>query len=91
MTPDTPGGVTPEFAKAVEDAKTKPVGSPEREAAYKAISKMAYEDPQHVTVCWSPILVITRKGVVGAEKAAYMPAAAMADIQVNGSRRNREA
>ena len=81
MTPDTPGGVTPEFARAVEDAKTKQIGSPEREAAYKAISKMAYDDPQHVLVCWSPILVITRNGVVGAEKAPYLRATAVADIR----------
>ena len=67
--------------KAIDDARTKLVGTPEREAAYKAISKMAYENPQHLTVCWSPILVVARKGIVGAEKAPYLRALAMADIR----------
>ena len=90
MTPDTPQGVSPEFAKAVEDAKTKALGSPEREAAYKAISKMAFDSPMHVTVCWSPNVTIARKGFVGAEKAPYLIAAPMADFRNLGMLKNAQ-
>jgi len=81
MAGDLPGGVTPEFAKAVQDAKTKPIGSAEREAAYKAISKMAYNDPQYVMTCWLPMIIIARNGYVGADKAPYLAAAPIADIR----------
>jgi len=88
MGPDSPGGVTPAFAKAVAEAKTKPMGSPDREAAYKAISKMAHDDPQHIIVCWSPLMVVARKGVVGIEKEAYLDAAAIPDIRTYGMVKN---
>jgi peptide/nickel transport system substrate-binding protein len=84
MGPDNPGGVTPEFAKAVAAARTKPIGSSEREAAYKAISKMAYEDPRQVFVCWSTILVAARKGVVGIDKEPYLNAVPIPDIRTYG-------
>ena len=84
LTPDTPGGVSPEFSKAVEEARAKPVGSPEREVAYKVVSKMAYDDPQHIFVCWAPVLVIYRPNVVGADKAPYLSAAPIADIRNYG-------
>jgi len=84
LSPDNPGGVTPEFAKAVADARTKPIGSPDRETAYKAISKMAYEDPHHVFICWAPQMIVARKGIVGIEKTAYIDAAPIPDVRGYG-------
>jgi hypothetical protein len=84
LSPDNPGGVTPEFAKAVADARTKPIGSPDRETAYKVISKMAYEDPHHVFICWAPQMIVARKGIVGIEKTAYIDAAPIPDVRGYG-------
>ena len=81
MSPDNPGGVTPEFAKAVADARTKRIGSPEREAAYKAISKMAYNDPHQVFVCWASTIIVANKNVKGIEKEAYLNAVPIPDIR----------
>ncbi len=81
MSPDNPGGVSPDFAKAVAAARTKPIGSPDREAAYKAISKMAYEDPRQIFVCWSPIMVVARKGIVGIDKEPFLNAVPIPDIR----------
>jgi peptide/nickel transport system substrate-binding protein len=85
MSPDNQGGVTPEFAKAVAEARTKPIGSPEREAAYKAISKMAYDDPRHIFVCWSPTIVVARKGITGLEQTAFLNAVPIPDVRTYGS------
>jgi len=81
---DNPGGVTPEFAKAVAEARTKPLDSPDRVARYKAISKMAYDDPRQIYVCWSPVLVVARKGIVGVENEAYLDAAPLPDLRTYG-------
>lgn len=85
MSPDNQGGVSPEFAKAVAEARTKPIGSPEREAAYKAIGKMAYDNPQHIFVCWSPTIVVSRKGVTGLDQTAFLNAVPIPDIRTYGS------
>jgi len=90
MTPDTPGGVSPELSKAIEDAKTKAIGSPEREAAYKAISKMAYDNPYHVLICFSQNVIIARKGYVGADKLPYIIAVPMADFRNLGMLKNAQ-
>jgi len=71
-------------SKAVADARTKPIGSPDRETAYKAISKMAYEDPHHVFICWAPQMIVARKGIVGIEKTAYIDAAPIPDVRGYG-------
>jgi len=84
LTPDNPGGVTPEFEKAVAEAKTKPLGSPEREAAYKAISKMAYDDPRQIYVCWSPAVLVARKEITGLDKTAYINAVTIPDVRSYG-------
>ena len=81
INPDNPGGVTPEFAKAVAEAKTKALGSPEREAAYKAISKTVYEDPRQIYVCWSPSLIVARKEIAGLNKTAFINALPIPDIR----------
>ncbi|MEO8752788.1 MAG: hypothetical protein ABI624_08915, partial [Casimicrobiaceae bacterium] len=65
----------------VADARTKAVGSPERETAYKAISRMAYEDPHQILVCWSPTLVVARKGLAGIDKTAYIKAVPIPDTR----------
>jgi len=81
MSGDNPGGVTPELAKAIMDARTEKIGSPGQEAAYKAISKIGYDDPQHVFVCWSTIIIVYRKNVVGIENTAYINAVPIPDIR----------
>jgi peptide/nickel transport system substrate-binding protein len=88
MSPDNPGGVAPDFANVVAAARTKPVGSPEREAAYRAISRMAYDNPHQIYVCWSPVLVLARKGIVGVDKEAYLDAAPIPDIRTYGAIKN---
>ena len=57
------------------------MGSPERDAAYKAISRMAHDDPHQILVCWSPTLVVARKGVIGVESEAYLNTASIPDIR----------
>jgi len=84
MSPDNRGGVTPEFAKMVAEARTKPLGSPEREAAYKAIAKAAYDDPRHVFFCYSPILLVYRSDLVGVDKTAYVNAVPIPDVRTYG-------
>jgi len=84
MSGDNPGGVTTEFAKAIKDARIEKIGSAGQEAAYKAISRMAYDDPQHVFICWSTILIVHRKNVVGIEKTAYINAVPIPDIRTYG-------
>jgi peptide/nickel transport system substrate-binding protein len=84
MSADNPGGVSPEFANAVKDARTKAIGSKEREAAFKKISRMAYDDPRQMFVCWAPTLVVARKGVVGMEEEAYLNAVPIPDIRTYG-------
>jgi len=84
LSPDNRGGVSPEMAKAIADARTKPIGSPDREAAYKAIVKASYDNPQHVFVCYSPVLIVYRAEVVGAEKAAYVNAVPIPDARMYG-------
>ena len=84
MSGDNPGGVTTEFAKAIKDARIEKIGSAGKEAAYKAISRMAYDDPQHVFICWSTILIVHRKNVVGIEKTAYINAVPIPDIRTYG-------
>ncbi|MEO8752148.1 MAG: ABC transporter substrate-binding protein [Casimicrobiaceae bacterium] len=85
MSPDNAGGVTPEFAKAVADARTRAVGSPEREAAYKAVSSMAHDDPHSIVTCWSPVFVVARKGIVGVDKEPFLNAVPIPDIRTLGS------
>jgi peptide/nickel transport system substrate-binding protein len=81
MGPDNPGGVTPEFAKAVAAARALPVGSAERDAAYRTISRMARDNPHQILVCWSPSLVVARRGVLGVEKQAYLNAVSIPDLR----------
>ncbi|MEO8754855.1 MAG: ABC transporter substrate-binding protein [Casimicrobiaceae bacterium] len=85
LSPDNPGGVSPEFANAVAAARLKPLGSPDREVAYKAISRMAYDDPRQIYVCWNPIMVVARKGIVGIEQQAYLNAVPIPDIRTYGA------
>jgi len=68
----------------VADARTKKIGSPDREAAYKAISRMAYDDPQQIFVCWSPIMILARKDLTGIEQTAYINAVPIPDIRTYG-------
>jgi hypothetical protein len=58
----------------------QPIGSPGREMAYKAVSKMAYESPNRAG---PPALIISRKSLVGIEKTAYINAVPTPDV--NGS------
>ena len=51
------------------------------EAAYKALSKMAYDDPRQIFTCWAPILIVARKDVMGLEKTPYVNAAPFPDIR----------
>ena len=88
MSPDNPGGVTPEYAKMIADARTKKIGSPEREAAYKAISRMSYENPHNIFVCWTKLLIVARKDVVGIDKTAYVNAVPIPDIRTYGFRKS---
>jgi len=81
LTPDNPGGMSPEFVKAVNEAKTKALGSPEREAAYKAISKMVYDDPPQVYICWAKAIMLGRKDLVGLDKTAYINALSIPDFR----------
>lgn len=88
MSPDNPGGVTPQFASAVAEARTKPVGSPDQAAAYKALSRMAYEDPRQIYVCWNPVILLARKPVSGLDKTAYVNAVPIPDIRTYGIVKN---
>ena len=81
MSPDNPGGVTPEFARALNAARSTSIGTPEREAAFKAVSKIAYEAPNQIYVCWSPNVLVVRKGIVGIENTAYLNAAPIPDVR----------
>jgi len=84
MSPDNRGGVSPEFGKMIADARTKPIGSPDREAAYKAIAKAAYDDPKHVFFCYSPIILVYRSDLVGVDKTAYVNAVPIPDVRTYG-------
>jgi peptide/nickel transport system substrate-binding protein len=81
LTPDNPGGGSPEFEKAVADAKTKPLGSPEREVAYQAVSKLAYEDPRQIYICWAKAIILARKEITGLDQTAYINALLIPDFR----------
>jgi len=84
LSPDNRGGVSPEMAKQIADARTKPLGSPERDAAYKAIGKAMYDDPLHVFTCYSPVLIAYRKDLVGVDDMAYVNAVPLPDFRTLG-------
>jgi ABC-type transport system substrate-binding protein len=88
MSPDNPGGVGTQFADAVAAARTKPVGSPEQTAAYHAVSRLAYEDPRQVYVCWNPVILLARKGLTGLDKTAYVNAVPIPDVRSYGIAKN---
>ncbi|HSV83252.1 MAG TPA: ABC transporter substrate-binding protein [Ramlibacter sp.] len=79
--PDSPGGVPAEITKAATAARAKAIGTPDREAAFRQVSKLAFDDPQHLFVCWAPVMIVARKEVMGIEKMGYVNAVAIPDIR----------
>ncbi|HSV83261.1 MAG TPA: ABC transporter substrate-binding protein [Ramlibacter sp.] len=81
MSPDNPGGVSSEFGQAVAAARKAAIGSRDRETLFRAVSKLAYQESTHIFVCWSPNVIVARKGLIGVDKTPYLNALPIPDIR----------
>ena len=51
-------------------AEELPLDSPDRNTAFQAVSKYLVANPTHIVLCSSPVVLLSRKNVVGLERDA---------------------
>lgn len=68
---DNPGGADEELARLAAEARSLPVGSDERQAAYEDVTRYVLEHPVHVHLNAFPSIFLSRVGVVGADTMPY--------------------
>lgn len=76
-----PGRANAALAPAADAARVLPLGSPQRTAAYQALTKQIFNEPTHVPICNQTIAFLTRPNMVGVDQLPYSQVSSSVDIR----------